>query len=322
MSSSEATLRNGGSRPRASSPSSPSSIPSPLAPQSASGTTAALFASHKSWLLALYPLILALGSFTSLISPSLRSTPYDYVTQSHPPHLAPSYFARKSNVFNIYFVKIAWAWYTGVFFMLILLRLGNSFASHESRQSPSKPIAQALARYAVVTAWWCAVTQWFFGPPIIDRSFRFSGGRCEIRVVDESTASVDRTADIPTLVTAAACKLAGGAWKGGHDISGHVFLLVLGSAFLYLEGAPTFFANFLYRQEHRQTSRKEGMDSDIDITRISPTDGLQSSVVLWLSIGVVGLSWWMLLMTATYFHTWFEKVCGVMSSFIGLHRDR
>ena len=27
------------------------------------------------------------------------------------------------------------------------------------------------------------------------------------------------------------------------------------------------------------------------------------------SLVVVGLCWWMLLMTAIYFHTWFEKVC-------------
>ena len=26
-------------------------------------------------------------------------------------------------------------------------------------------------------------------------------------------------------------------------------------------------------------------------------------------LGVMGMSWWMLLMTATFFHTWFEKVC-------------
>ena len=30
---------------------------------------------------------------------------------------------------------------------------------------------------------------------------------------------------------------------------------------------------------------------------------------------VAGLSWWMLLMTAAYFHTWFEKLTGLMVAF-------
>ncbi|KAJ3576852.1 hypothetical protein NPX13_g3569 [Xylaria arbuscula] len=30
------------------------------------------------------------------------------------------------------------------------------------------------------------------------------------------------------------------------------------------------------------------------------------------ALGVVGLSLWMLLMTATYFHTWFEKLTGLL----------
>ena len=32
-----------------------------------------------------------------------------------------------------------------------------------------------------------------------------------------------------------ACKAAGGRWYGGYDISGHVFMLVLSSAFLLYE---------------------------------------------------------------------------------------
>lgn len=36
------------------------------------------------------------------------------------------------------------------------------------------------------------------------------------------------------------------------------------------------------------------------------------------AIGVVGLMWWMLLMTAAYFHTWFEKFTGLLVAFSGL----
>ncbi|KAB8343070.1 hypothetical protein FH972_022664 [Carpinus fangiana] len=36
----------------------------------------------------------------------------------------------------------------------------------------------------------------------------------------------------------AACRVAGGQWLGGYDVSGHVFLLVLGSGMLWMEVLP------------------------------------------------------------------------------------
>ena len=38
-----------------------------------------------------------------------------------------------------------------------------------------------------------------------------------------------------------------------------------------------------------------------------------------LALGVAGFSWWMLLMTAAYFHTWFEKFTGLLVAFIGIY---
>lgn len=38
-----------------------------------------------------------------------------------------------------------------------------------------------------------------------------------------------------------------------------------------------------------------------------------------VALGVAGLSWWMLLMTAAYFHTWFEKFTGLMVAFAALY---
>ena len=149
----------------------------------------------------------------------------------------------------------------------------------EQEQSAIKR-AQGLVRWVVVTAWWVVVAQWFFGPPLIDRGFKWTGGKCDV-LLEEGAK------DAGELVTAAACKLAGGAWIGGHDISGHVFLLVLGSAFLGMEVLPVFMA------------RKDMIGEEED-------DGQTWAV--WFVGGVGALSWWMILMTATYFHTWFEKV--------------
>jgi hypothetical protein len=35
-------------------------------------------------------------------------------------------------------------------------------------------------------------------------------------------------------------------------------------------------------------------------------------------VGIMALMWWMLLMTAAFFHTWFEKFTGFVVAFIGV----
>ncbi|KAH8144962.1 uncharacterized protein LAJ45_10982 [Morchella importuna] len=144
-----------------------------------------------------YPATLLLGSVYSTLSPDTAST--------------DSYFSRKSNFANIFFVKYGWLWTTLVF-ALHLTRL----------RSPSRP--QALLRYALATLWWVAVTQWFFGAPIMDRTFTLTGGAC--RAVMRDPGAVKEVLGEKVLAaTSAACKLAGGRWRGGHDLSGHTFLL-------------------------------------------------------------------------------------------------
>ncbi|KAK4988453.1 hypothetical protein LTR28_001723, partial [Elasticomyces elasticus] len=59
----------------------------------------------ESLLIAIYPGTLLLGSLFSILNAKNRNAPYSAVSQSHPAHAAPSYFARKSNIFNVYFVK-------------------------------------------------------------------------------------------------------------------------------------------------------------------------------------------------------------------------
>ncbi|KAF2139514.1 uncharacterized protein K452DRAFT_289520 [Aplosporella prunicola CBS 121167] len=183
-------------------------------------------------LLLVYPLTLILGSVFSILSPTTRNTPYSATLQSHPVDVAPSYFAQKKNVFNVYFVKKGWAWTTVALFLFVL--------THPSLGPPMRPLltprrARATLRWAAVTAVWVVVTQWCFGPPLIDTLFRFTGGQCEL--VRDPEARQDLSAP-REYVTAATCKLAGGQWKGGHDISGHVFLLILGSMLLWFEILP------------------------------------------------------------------------------------
>jgi hypothetical protein len=75
------------------------------------------------------------------------------IISNHPPE---SYFAKKSNLINLFFLKFGWAWTT------------IAFIPHLSRL-PQK-VAPSV-RYAAATIWWYLVTQWCFGPPIMDKVY-------------------------------------------------------------------------------------------------------------------------------------------------------
>ena len=261
-------------------------------------------------LLAGYPLLLLFGALFSLISPETRAAPYDAIGHSHiqTSELMPSYFARKDNLLNILFVKRGWAWITVAFFVFAL--------THPSLEGGARR-ARATVRWAVVTTWWIFVTQWFFGPAIIDRGFRWSGGRCEV-VEGKVVMSTASAADV---FTNAACKSVGGKWSGGHDISGHVFLLVLGSFFLVQEVGWVAARGAQYVKEERSVVMYDGAvkGAAVEVGREEKEKfgrGEEVAVTILEALGkggslaaaVVGLCGWMLLMTAIYFHTWFEKV--------------
>jgi hypothetical protein len=262
-------------------------------------------------LLALYPTLLLFGALFSLISPETRSAPFDKLTHAHTGP-APSYFARKDNILNQLFVKRGWFWFSVAFAIWVF--------THPALASPRARL-RAGARWAVVTGWWVLITQWCFGPPIIDRGFRLSGGRCEVAVekVEEGTAGGK------DIMTAAACKAGGGRWAGGTDISGHVFMLVLGSAFLLAE-VGWVVARWKGKRELEERSvvmtdgavKGAGVEAVMDGSASSgalDAYGLGGRVVL----GVVGLSLWMVLMTAIYFHTWFEKASGLLVALSALY---
>lgn len=71
-------------------------------------------------------------------------------------HPTESYFARKNNLVNVLFLKAAWAW-TSLAFLLHVVRVPQKIGP--------------LARYMTATVWWYLVTQWCFGPPIMDKVY-------------------------------------------------------------------------------------------------------------------------------------------------------
>ena len=269
-------------------------------------------------LLAAYPGTLLLGSLFSILQPASRNAPYLPHSQSYEPGQAPSYFAKKSNIFNVYFVKIGWFWTTLAFSLLLF--------SHSSLGPPLRPQLtkrriQAAIRYLCITTVWIAVTQWFFGPPIIDRSFKWTGGHCapfSNESLEEHVKKAEK-GELGDVFTHAACKAIGGQWKGGHDISGHVFLLILGSAMLWLELLPAVLRMEGLR-EARRIKTADGLVRNASSEMSEPpADAGGASQELGIGIKaalfVAGLSWWMLLMTAAYFHTWFEKFTGLLVAF-------
>ncbi len=263
--------------------------------------------SLEALLLLTYPATLILGSLYSLIDPASRASPYSASSQSHVHELAPSYFAQKSNIFNVLFVKRGWFWVT-VSYFLFLFTHPSTGPSRQPALTPKR--IQGIIRWGIVTVWWIFVTQWFFGPAIIDRGFTLTGGQCEL--VREAEAGKIELDDTRQFVTGIACKAVGGKWKGGHDISGHVFLLVLGSMFL-LEEVLFVLLRSSKAKEERTILMSDGAVKSAEVEAHANSAGASESqgqlnLGVKVVLGVSGLSIWMLLMTAAYFHTWFEKV--------------
>ncbi|RYO88516.1 hypothetical protein DL762_003722 [Monosporascus cannonballus] len=272
-----------------------------------------------------YPVILVFGTLFSVLSPETRAAPYDTSRQSHAQdHTAPSYFARKDNLLNVLFVKRGWAWVTAAFVAFALF-------GHPALLASARRRIHAVTRWALVTACWALVTQWCFGPPLIDRGFRITGGRCRAahEAVAEEGVGAAATKDV---FTAAACRAAGGRWSGGHDISGHVFLLVLGSYFLAQEvGWVLVRAGVLARsagvREERCVVMLDGAVKGAGVEAERDGEGGGGSGAYDPALGLAGrfavavivLCLWMLLMTAIYFHTWFEKFTGLLVALMAIY---
>ena len=211
----------------------------------------------------------------------------------HPSH-SDSYFARKSNVFNQLFVKKAWGWTSLAFFLIY----GTSPFNKRS--------LARVGRWVAITWLWGAFTLWFFGPSLFERFLQYSGAECVVAVPPTlrndaayllnvpveycHTKSIVGTDTHPALFTSMLMPPPE-AWRGrprlyrGHDVSGHIFLLTLCIFFL----------------------------ADQIATSLKPRPVIidrSHALALNAALALLGIWWWMTLMTAVYFHTPMEKVTG------------
>ncbi|KAJ2124896.1 hypothetical protein IW147_001282 [Coemansia sp. RSA 720] len=152
------------------------------------------------------------------------------------------------------------------------------------------------------------MARWFFGPPLFDRVFVRTGGSCLPTAPDAAFVSMAPSASAPdaafvssaTSMTPApvaslqACRAAGGRWVGGHDVSGHCFLLIHSALFLAEEAVAPLLAVLSDRRH------------------ASPALTTARRAALAATLALVGVWVFMLYATARYFHGIHELLSGTV----------
>lgn len=73
-------------------------------------------------------------------------------------------------------------------------------------------------------------------------------------------------------------------------------------------------------REARRIRTHDGLNRSAAIESEDKDQGSREmGVGIQVSLVVAVLSWWMLLMTAAYFHTWFEKLTGLLVAFSAIY---
>ncbi|PPQ93712.1 hypothetical protein CVT25_013053 [Psilocybe cyanescens] len=244
--------------------------------------------------LILVTVILLLGTIYSVFQETYLDTSNPLLTFLPHKLSETHYFASKSNLLNVYFIKKSWGWTSAIFFLSYLT---------------SPPQLRTNARffqYLTLTTIWLLFTNWFFGPAIIDRLTVFSGAECVYRLPTGEINSVPlelchrRTVIAPeTHPNLFGTDFVGPAGfstsprlRMGHDVSGHVFLLTVCILFLADQLKASFSIRGPWPPLH-------GWAVAANITLI----------FIWL-LGCYT--------TSVYFHTPFEKLTGYSTSFIGV----
>ncbi|KAI9306067.1 Fat storage-inducing transmembrane protein [Cunninghamella echinulata] len=141
------------------------------------------------------------------------------------------------------------------------------------------------------------MTQWLLGPSFIDRIYVATGGGCHPKLINGTLQQQSNHAILSQTFQQSTCKRLGGQWEGGHDVSGHCVLLIHASLFLWEE------LSWLYYSIPSFTQLKYSHPS------------AWRSVISVLSL--LGLWWWMLVMTSVYFHGHFELLSGTFFGIFG-----
>ncbi|KAG6836853.1 hypothetical protein H0H93_002294 [Arthromyces matolae] len=179
--------------------------------------------------------LVASTTYYSVLHETYLDTSNPLLTHLPHPLSKTHYFANKANFLNVYFIKKAWAWTTGTFFLLWIT------------SPPSIQTRERVWKWVAHTAMWLIFTAWFFGPALLERLVVVSGGECILALPtgDPITVPVEfcftRTplslSSHPELF-AASSGFTTSDWRAiprlrrGHDVSGHLFLITMAVLFL------------------------------------------------------------------------------------------
>jgi hypothetical protein len=244
-------------------------------------------------ILGLYPLTAIFGSLVQVISQP-----------------GPSYFSSKSNLLNLVFVKHGgWVWVTA---LTLLYLLGSPAVGGILATGATRKRTVAL-RFVAVTMWWFFFSQWCFGLPLMDKVFVITGGGCA-PVAGTASASAAAVGTLSVAATSAACRSQGGAWVGGIDPSGHMFLLSFASLFIWFDILLPSIMSSSNNGSNNNSGSNTTSSSSIEAIEKRPY-----SLVTKLAFFLVAIYWWMVLMTNVYsFHTTFERLAGITWSYLGI----
>lgn len=269
------------------------------------------------------------------------------------PNHALTYWANRKNIVNRLFVKQAWLW-TSIAWLLQLffLRLIPSSTAASKKDDDKRktvdraesvaaeqatigsPVSISVLRYLLATSTWLLFANWFFGPPLTERILTATGAVCvpssdpsaPIEQLYCRTRSPLSPQDHPALFAGSkanslSSRSIRAIWKGGHDISGHTFIMVLSSLFLLQEIAPYLpwaLSSFVPASVLRQLFPPNSWArlASNPFAPSTPT-ATKARVALLSTVALLALWSWMLLNTAIYFHTPQEKISGLIVALLG-----
>lgn len=240
-----------------------------------------------------------------------------------------NYYNNKRNVFNQVFVKRGWGWTTLIIVVFYsFLMYGNSHARIRTKQQRISVLKKAIFNYIVATLWWVLFTQWCFGLPLMDKVFVWTGGKCTgiaqeklaLHIPSYGTSSIftEIESDLSyesKAITSYMCRKLKGSWEGGHDPSGHVFLLIHSSLYLFLEALPFWISWATLKHHLCQFVKSWRLTSG---SKPKLLFGLFAQDPHTIIIPLISLWWFMLFMTNIYFHSIGEKLVGLVFGYVGL----
>lgn len=241
-------------------------------------------------ILFIFPIIIVLGQLMSIFSPE---------------ETIHNYFTSRGNLVNTYFVKQGWLWTMLTYMNLVLNKLRR-------RALQRKTLLVSILRVSLITICWLLFTQWFFGPPLMDRIFVLTGGQCTNVKESSIPAALENLfhANSPASggesftsrsISSASCRRLKGLWEGGHDPSGHVFLLTLSCTVLIVESIELY-------------TREDNLVQELMTKNLSWIQLILHPTMLTLVVVLTGLS--MLLMTIVKYHSLYEQLGGFCAALV------